>query len=123
VKRRFRLRSTTDFERVRRSGKSFPHPLVVLVAAPNDLDQVRVGVAAGRSVGGAVARNRAKRVLRACVDHWLADLRPGWDLILLARKPLVEAGYLETLQAVERVLRRANLLLKTHEHERTRLLE
>nr|HMN60807.1 ribonuclease P protein component [Anaerolinea sp.] len=81
MKRRFRLRSTTDFERVRRSGKSFPHPLVVLVAAPNDLDQVRVGVAAGRSVGGAVAREPAKRVLRACVEHWLADLRPGWDLI------------------------------------------
>jgi len=123
VKRRFRLRSSTDFERVRRSGKSYPHPLVVLVCAQNELAQARIGVAAGRSVGNAVARNRAKRVLRACVDARLEMLRPGWDLIFLARKPLVEASFQDAMLAVERVLGRAKLLVQSNEHERTRLLE
>jgi ribonuclease P protein component len=123
VKRRFRLRSSTDFERVRRSGKSFPHPLVVLICAQNDLEQTRIGVAAGRSVGNAVARNRAKRVLRACVDAKLESLRPGWDLVLLARQPLVDASFQEAVLAVERVLRRAKLLVQSNEHEPTRLLE
>ncbi len=123
MKRRFRLRSSTDIERVRRSGKSFPHPLVVLVSAPSGSEQTRIAVAAGRSVGNAVARNRAKRLLRACLEPWLVDLRPGWDVIFLARKPLIDAGFREIYLAVERVLRRANLLVQSNEPERTRLLE
>jgi ribonuclease P protein component len=110
VKRKFRLRSSTDFERVRRSGKSYAHPLVVLITAPNDLDYVRIGVAAGRSIGSAVKRNRAKRVLRCCADRWLGELRPGWDLIFLARKPLVDAIFQDSSLAVEQVIRRAHLI-------------
>jgi len=114
VKRRFRLTRSSDIERVRRLGRSYPHPLVVLIAAPNQLDQVRVGVAAGRSVGTAVVRNRAKRLLRACVDGFLLDLVPGWDLFLLARKALPEAGYQKTRAALKSVLRQGNLLALTH---------
>ena len=109
MKREFRLRRTTDFERVRQLGKSFPHPLVVLVAAPNQLEQSRIGVAAGRSVGNAVRRSRAKRILRAGIDELLPKLVPGWDLILLARKPLPEAGFLKTRAALEIILARAKL--------------
>lgn len=110
MKREFRLRRSTDFERVRQQGKSFPHPLVVLVAAPNELNQARIGVAAGRSVGGAVVRSRAKRLLRAGIDTLLKDIPPGWDLIFLARRPLVDAGYEKTRDAIEAVLQRAKLL-------------
>ncbi len=53
-----------------------------------------VGVAAGRSVGSAVERNRAKRRLRACMDGLLPRLTPGWDIILLARKPIVSAKFI-----------------------------
>lgn len=111
MKRRFRLTRSSDIERVRRLGRSYPHPLVILIASPNQLDQVRVGVAAGRSVGTAVVRNRAKRLLRACVDGYLLDLVPGWDLFLLARKALPEAGYQKTCAALQSVLKQANLLL------------
>jgi ribonuclease P protein component len=109
VKHEFRLTRSTDFERVRQLGKSFPHPLVVLVAMPNQLGQVRIGVSAGRSVGGAVVRNRAKRLLRAGLDNLIPGLRPGWDLIFLARRPLPEAGFERTCLALESVLRRASL--------------
>lgn len=110
MKHEFRLTRSTDFERVRQQGKSFPHPLVVLVAVPNQLEQVRVGIAAGRSVGGAVIRNRAKRLLRAGIDPMIQELNPGWDLILLARRPLVEAGFWKTQDAIEAVLMKARLL-------------
>ncbi len=110
MKREFRLTRSTDFERVRQQGKSFPHPLVVLVAVPNQLGQVRVGIAAGRSVGGAVVRNRAKRLLRAGIDPMIPNLNPGWDLILLARRPLVDAGFWKTRDAIEAVLLKARLI-------------
>ncbi len=117
MKRRFRLRSSTDFERVRRSGKSYAHPLVVLVIAPSGAEQARVGVAAGRSVGNAVLRNRARRVLRACLNEHLEQLRPGWDLVLLARRGMPTASSAVVQQAVLQLLKRANLLVQSDDHE------
>jgi len=110
VKRGFRLARSIDFQRVRRIGKSYAHPLVVLIIAPNDLENLRVGIVAGRSVGNAVQRNRAKRRLRACFSSLLPDLQESKDIILLARKPVDQAGYLEIFAAVQGLLKRAGML-------------
>jgi ribonuclease P protein component len=109
VKRRFRLTRSTDFKRVRRIGRSYAHPLIVLVVATNDVQQVRVGIVAGKTVGGAVERNLAKRRLRACIDPYIPQLRAGRDLIFLARKPMDQAGFAEICAAVQLVLRKAGL--------------
>ncbi|MEJ5313617.1 MULTISPECIES: ribonuclease P protein component [Anaerolinea] len=110
MKRRFRLRHRSDFERVRRAGKTIPHPLVLFVVAPNQQNVVRIGVVAGRSVGSAVERNRAKRWLRASLQEFLPVLPPGWDLVVFARRPVLEAGFWKTRAAVEESLKRAGLL-------------
>jgi ribonuclease P protein component len=110
VKRRFRLTRSTDFQRVRRIGKSYAHPLVVFSVAANDLEQVRIGVVASRSVGTAVQRNLAKRRLRACIDQWLPCLKGGCDMVFLARKPMDQAGYAEICKAVQGLLKRAGVL-------------
>ncbi len=110
MNRRFRLKRSSDFQRVRREGQSFAHPLVVLVVAPNHEGKVRVGVAAGRTVGKAVARNRAKRRLREVMRPLIPHLPPGWDLLLIARRPLNQAPFAALQQAVHTLLRRAGLL-------------
>ena len=110
MKWRFRLTRSTDFQRVRRIGKSYAHPLVVFVVAPNEMEQVRAGVVAGRSVGTAVHRNRARRRLRACLAQWLPMLNGGWDMIFLARKPIEQAGFTELCMAVQGLMKRAGLL-------------
>ena len=110
MKRRFRLTRSTDFKRVRRIGKSYAHPLVVLVIAANELQHARIGIVAGRAVGSAVHRNLAKRRLRACLDQWLQCLPAGKDLIFLARKPMDQASYAEICTAVQGLLKRAGLV-------------
>ncbi|WP_062192741.1 ribonuclease P protein component [Anaerolinea thermolimosa] len=120
MNRRYRLKRSTDFERVRRTGRSFPHPLVVMLVAPNQSEEIRVGVAAGRSVGPAVVRNRAKRLLRAAMQSFLPDLKPGWDLLLLARKPLPEAGYWKVRAVLEMLLEKAHLLMRSTNESRLR---
>ncbi len=112
MKRKFRLTRSTDFKRVRRLGKSYAHPLVVLIVTPNQTAGVRIGVAAGRSVGGAVVRNRAKRRIRACVDGYLPKITPGWDLIFLARQPIREASYDQIQEGIDRLLKRTGLILE-----------
>jgi ribonuclease P protein component len=110
VQRKFRLTSSNDYMRVRRTGKSFAHPLVVLVALPNDQEQIRFAVSAGRKVGNAVQRNRSKRLLREAARVFIPKITPGWDLLLIARQPLLEARFEEVKMAVRSLLKRAQLL-------------
>ncbi len=113
MQRKFRLTRSEDFQRVRRLGKSYAHPLLVLVVQANDDIRSRVGVAASRTVGTAVKRNRAKRLLRAAIQPHLPQLAPGWDLILIARPALASSNLLETRAALLTVLRRAQMLSPT----------
>jgi len=122
VQRKFRLTRSEDFKRVRRSGKSYAHPLVVLIVQTNDqrsnpVDQprVKIGVAAGRTVGTAVHRNRAKRLLREAMRALLPSISSNLDLILIARPGLVTATLEETRQALLTLLERAKILIPTNE--------
>jgi ribonuclease P protein component len=115
VKRCFRLTRSTDFKRVRRSGKSYAHPLVVLYALKSEEPGVRVGVSAGLAVGNAVKRNRAKRLLRAAMDELLPYAVPGSDLLLIARSPLSRSDLQHTHTALSGVLERAGLLSQNHD--------
>jgi ribonuclease P protein component len=117
VKRRFRLTQSADFKRVRRLGKSYPHPLIVLVAMPNDLPCSRFAVVAGRVIGKAVQRNRAKRIIRAVLNSLLSEIKPGWDLILIARRPMENANYWQTQSAIRHLLGRARLMVADVNHE------
>ena len=107
---RFRLTRSEDFKRVRQSGKSHAHPLVVLVAQPNQSQEIKVGVTAGKSVGTAVVRNRTKRLLREVMRPLIPSLASGWDLILVARPKLAAASLTETREAVITLLQRAKLI-------------
>jgi len=109
VQRKYRLTRSTDFKRVRHTVKSYTHPLIVLAVKSNDKSEIRVGVTAGRSVGGAVRRNRSKRLLREAMRPMLLDLPAGWDLLLIARSPLPSKSLQEIRDSLENLLRRANL--------------
>lgn len=112
MNREYRLRSSTDFKRVRLHGKSYAHPLFVLIALSNLNGTVRIGVAAGRSIGGAVERNRAKRRLRAAIAPLIINILPGWDLVLLARAAMREAEFTRIQYGVRAALLRAGLLTR-----------
>jgi ribonuclease P protein component len=115
VQRKFRLTRSEDFKRVRRSGKSYAHPLVVLIVQTHDQPRLKVGVAAGRTVGTAVTRNRAKRLLREAIRPILPNIASGFDLILIARPGAVSATLEETRQALLTLLQRAQILIPLNE--------
>ncbi len=115
MQKKFRLTRSEDFKRVRRSGKSYAHPLVVLIVQAHTEPRVRVGVAAGRTVGTAVCRNRAKRLLREAMRTLLPSIASGLDLILIARPGLPSATLEETRQALLALLQRAQILIPLNE--------
>ena len=109
MERRLRLRRTSDVRRVYDQGRSWAHPFLVLVARPNGLDFSRVGVTASRKVGGAVARNRAKRLLREAARRLYPQWESGWDVMLVARAGILEVKEPQVEAALASLLRCAEL--------------
>jgi ribonuclease P protein component len=104
-----RLRSSTEFARVRASGRSVAHPLLVLIVLPNEREQTRLGVTVSRRVGTAVLRNRVRRRLREALRARYAGLAGGHDLVLVARPAAGRATWTELNDALDRTLTRAGL--------------
>jgi ribonuclease P protein component len=96
VKRRHRLSRSRDFDAVYRKGRSVSTRYLTLYWFPRDAgetgDDPRVGLAVSRKVGGAVARNRVKRRLRAIFDELAPSLPRGRDYVVIVRPGLDEAA-------------------------------
>ena len=97
-------------------GKSYAHPLVILISTSTEQEAIRVGISAGRSVGNAVQRNRAKRIIREAIAPLLVELSPGHDLVILARKAMGNTKTPQVQDALVTLLKRANLLSREYEH-------
>ncbi len=112
-----RLRRPEEFKYVWSEGRSWAHPLLILWALPNDFNRVRVGVTASRKVGKAVARNRARRLLREAARLLYGHITPGWDVVLVARSSLLTVKAPEAMQALELLLHRSRLWITLEETE------
>jgi ribonuclease P protein component len=87
--------------------------LFTLMAAENGLEICRVGLATSRRVGGAVERNRAKRLLRESFRRNRSDTVRGLDLVFVPKREIggktqaaVEAEYRLRLARLEKRRRR-----------------
>ena len=71
----------------------------------------RVAVAAGKRLGSAVIRNLTKRRLREAIRQVYPQVRSGYDVIVIARAPVIEASVAQVATALGEVLRRAGIWL------------
>lgn len=111
IAREHRLRRNRDFDRVRARGRSWSSASIVLIAAENGTSANRYGFTAGKRLGGAVERNRAKRLLREATRALHPRLRHGFDIVLIARNSMrPQSTAPEVASELERVARRAGIL-------------
>jgi ribonuclease P protein component len=110
MERKYRLRLSADFQRVRKKGRSWANHLMVLSALPNDLEYSRFGFAASKRIGKAVVRNRVRRRMREAVRLRRASVLEGWDVVFIARSPIVNTTYAQISRAIGDLLARAQLL-------------
>src|SRR5918999_6406800 len=107
-RKRRRLSRSGDFERVYREGRSHASRHLVVYAFPReegDDSDPRLGVSVGRKLGGAVERNRMKRLLREAFWSSAGELREGHDFVIVARPPAGELAREGGERAIEAELR------------------
>ena len=99
-----------DFRRIYARGKSYVSPLVVVYALKNRTKNVRVGITTSKKVGNAVQRNRSRRVIREAFRALVPRVRPGFDLVLVARGKTPYVKSTDVRRQLERQLQAAGLL-------------
>ncbi len=99
-----------DFQRAWDGGKAWSHPLIILRVRTNGLPICRFGFVAGKKLGNAVVRNRAKRLSREAIRHRFNDLATGHDLIVIARAGVAKATFHQVDAAIATLLERAGLV-------------
>ncbi len=134
-----RLRSSRDFGKVHRKGKRASAEALsvralkqtsvgqkpVLRADRSSIDEQGVGeqLSAPSSCFGisiskkvskrAVVRNRIKRQLRAIIRDRLADIHPGWQVVIVVRASAVECDFADFLRELDYLLKRLSVISKS----------
>ena len=108
--RHLRLRRPQDFKAIQRDGQRWANEYLVVDRLPNGRDHNRYGFVVSRRIGNAVTRNRVKRRLRALIRSRYAQHTPGFDVVLIARKPNALVSYSNLCQSFMRLEQQAGLV-------------
>lgn len=92
------LNLNSQFRRLYKKGKSYVTPTMVVYAIKNNQGENRLGITAGKKVGGAVERNRAKRRIRELFRVSQGNLQKGYDFCIVARGFTVNAPHGKVVQ-------------------------
>ncbi|OMP66395.1 ribonuclease P protein component [Domibacillus epiphyticus] len=111
MRKSFRIKKNDDFQTVFSKGKSFANrQFVVYMYKKEQNVPFRIGLSVSKKIGNAVVRNRIKRYIRQSFTELKMDIRPGYDFIIIARKPAADMSCIEVKSSLTHVLKLAKAL-------------
>ena len=109
LKRVNRLKKRYQFNYVYKSGEHYSGEHIVLYTASSKTKNIKVGLAVTKKVGHAVVRNKIRRRLREIVRKQLPKLKQNYNIIIVAKENITEAGFEQLCFELNKLLKRANL--------------
>jgi len=111
MQRKLRLRSRSDFSRVYKTGCSFANSqFVVYWMKRPETERFRAGVSVSRKLGGAVVRNRIRRVVKELIRLNADKIADRTDFIVIVRRPALGMKTKDLERSLLHALRKAGLL-------------
>ena len=104
------IQKQSDFRGVFKKGRSYVCRIFVLHIVENGLDRNRFGFTAGKKIGNAVIRNRVKRLMKEVVRNHGGRLKPGYDIVLVARSAGIGKGYADFEKAFTEMIQNIDFL-------------
>jgi ribonuclease P protein component len=105
------LKENKDFRRLYYRAKSVASPNLVTYAMKNRLGETRVGITSGKKIGGAVQRNRARRIIRAAFSQLEGRINGNYDIVFVARTKTTEVKMQAVLADMEKQLAQLGVII------------
>ena len=111
MKKYLSINQNRDFQRIYARGKFFVSPVLVSYVMKSRLrSSLRVGITTSKKTGNAVKRNRSRRVIREAFRAVQTEIRPGYDLVFVARAKTPFVKTCDVRRAMEQHLKNAGIL-------------
>ena len=104
------LKDNRDFRRLYNRGRSFATPILVTYIMKNRCNEIRIGITTGKKIGKAVMRNRSRRIIREAFRELSDKIRPGYDLVFVARTKTPYVKSCDILRSMKKELKDAGVL-------------
>ncbi len=104
------LKENRDFRRLYAKGKSYPSAILVTYVMKNRCECVRIGITTGKKIGKAVLRNRSRRIIREAYRDLSDRIKPGYDLVFVARGKTPFVKSYDVLKSMKKELKDAGVL-------------
>ena len=111
-----KLKENYSFRRAYKKGKSYVSPYFVIYAVKNRRG-IRLGITAGKKLGCAVKRNRAKRVITAAFRECLPNINSGYDFVIVSRTRILDIKSTAAAASMKSLLKSAGVWSEKKENE------
>jgi ribonuclease P protein component len=103
------LRDKRDFNRLYKKGAKIHGKYLVVIFAKNGRDYNRRAFLASKKVGNAVARNRARRLMKEAHRMLSPNVKAGYDILFIARNTIVDKNCPEVVKTMKASLAKGKL--------------
>lgn len=104
------IKLNRDFKRLYYKGGCVSSDILVVYYRRNSLKCNRLGITVGKKIGGAVVRNRAKRLIRESYRLIENEVAKNYDIVIVCRSKMAEADFKQVSGTIKRLFKKCNLL-------------
>lgn len=111
MKKSYRIKKEKEFQTIIYKKDSYANRNFVVYIYPAEENvHFRVGLSVGKKVGNAVTRNRVKRLMRQSLFELKEEIKPNYNIVLIARPKIVGLSLEEVKNNIEHVFKLANII-------------